>query len=164
MTYQEVKIKMDERIKNIKIAVHNEEESKAVQEKLFELGAYWYDDNFYKDSNYLFISCTGKVTFEYNNKRWYDNKPNKEIYVEDLLAMEVEKDESLIDKCIMLDHFSKPYGDYCKKEDILEIKQKILEDIKELVMYNYHNEIDLHHDDEIQQFEEILDKRIGEDK
>jgi hypothetical protein len=81
----------DDRIKNIKIAVHNEKESKKVQEKLFELGVTWrfgYDIVQFTDVRYLFVDKDLTISHCDVYKKCFDVHENREIYVQDLLALE----------------------------------------------------------------------------
>lgn len=85
-----------EKIKNIKIAVHNEEESRVVQEKLFELGAKWIrseKEPICLDSMYLFVDNNLNIRQRVYNKKYFDNHSNKELYVDEVLVLEPEKEE-----------------------------------------------------------------------
>lgn len=142
--------KMDERIKNIKIAVHNEEESEQVQEKLVELGAF---NKVTLDANYLIIHYSGNV-YTTNDKKSFDKEENKEIYVEDLLNMEIqEEDKPLI-------HYEGYAGSM--EEELLVVRSSKIKEAKEKILEDFNNNFNL---DEINKtrLKQILDKQIGFD-
>ncbi len=59
---------------DVKIEVLSEEESKMVQEKLFEMGYYWSNHEKYPKNvhaRYLFASSYGGLTFSDSNTRKY---------------------------------------------------------------------------------------------
>lgn len=86
---------VDERIKNIKIAVHNEEISNQVQDKLVELGCHHCKLCYDKDNNSIFTSDRGDIGCITSSKKYFDKRDEKEIYVEDLLAMEKKEDDKV---------------------------------------------------------------------
>jgi len=123
---------VDERIIGIKIAVHNEEESEQVQQKLFELGARWIGSSSdivsYTSSRYLFIDSKGVIEKIDMDKEDFDNDIREEIYVKDLLKMEIEpqkmnfakfigKNEKIL--CIFGDNMMLQCLDFCDETSIL---------------------------------------------
>lgn len=159
---------MDERIKNIKIAVHNEEESRKVQERLFYFGARIVPLNsgfLPLNSGYLFVDSNMFIAFSANNKKRFDEHPNNEIYIEDLLAMKVEKEPKELDLIGILKSRD-DLGEFNLKnitQDVLNKKQKILEDFQKRSDDKARNPANRHCSLGTSEIEEILDKRIGLD-
>lgn len=71
--------------------VYVKDKSKEIQEKLFSLGIYWYDNNesFVKniESPFLYI---GKWITHGNNNKYFNTCDHKEITPEDILNIKVE--------------------------------------------------------------------------
>jgi len=79
-------------IENIKIRVHGEAENKAVQNKLFKLGASWSTDSEgqtakYYDSTGIFVSSDGDMTRSTSDESSYFNDHiNREVTIKALLG------------------------------------------------------------------------------
>ena len=89
-----------EDFKETKIAVDSERESTAIQELLFELGIFWsgsYNPDKVHNINakYLFIDHEYKITYCTNTMEYFDEHENKELYIEDILAMKTNEDKKM---------------------------------------------------------------------
>ena len=91
------------KIRKTKMVVHSIEESKKVQDKLFELGCRWHSSGKeyanLKD-RYLFVDEDLYIYTSTKNKRHFDaEKGFTEIYAEDLLNLEKPKFSGFELKC-----------------------------------------------------------------
>jgi hypothetical protein len=88
---------IDEKIKNIKVAIHNLKERNEAEEKLFELGGWWLNSQDIKSNkklpseinvNYIFVNDDGMMTYMDKDKKYYDEHQYREVYVDVLLNFE----------------------------------------------------------------------------
>lgn len=81
-------------IREKKVFVATEEQSKRAQEKLFELGCEWSAGNKIQqktEEKFLYIDENKKIKWSDYKKEYFDKHKNKEIYFDDLMKMEVEE-------------------------------------------------------------------------
>ena len=87
-------------IKDIKIKVNTEAESKKVQEKLFSLGAKWGGianiTASYLDAKGLYISSGLIISQTSNTGNYFTNHTNKEVTVSELLNVKVKQTTHLV--------------------------------------------------------------------
>ena len=89
-------------IRETKIAVHSIEESKKVQDKLFELGCKWLHkgkQHINERHRYLYIDKDLRILSSEYNKKIYDVSEYTELYAEDLLRLEKPKFSGFELKC-----------------------------------------------------------------
>lgn len=83
-------------MKDLKFRVKNPEHSKAIQERLFELGYYWEegDTSIIKNANHIFLSVSeDKIKYFFSSDNHFNSLKSAEVTLDDLYNDDFLKEE-----------------------------------------------------------------------